>query len=52
MRIVKVIWDTDGYSAEELDLPTEVAVPDGMDVEDISNWLSDEYGYCVDGFEL
>ena len=50
MKVVGIIWDTDGYSAEELGLPLIVNVPDPIDVGDISDWLSDEYGYCVDSF--
>lgn len=51
MKTVKVIWDTDGVNPEELDLPTQVDVPDEIEVSEIADWLSDEYGYCVDGFE-
>lgn len=51
MKTVRIIWDTDGVNPEELDLPTQVDVPDGLDVHEISDWLSDEYGFCVDGFE-
>ena len=51
MRLVKVIWDTDGVNPEELGLPEQVAEPEGLDVHEISDWLSDEYGYCVDRFE-
>lgn len=36
-----------------LGLPNEIEVPDGMtDAEDISDWLSDEYGFCHNGFYL
>ena len=42
-------------------LPTEVNIPDSLIDEefdedyyysDISDWLSDEYGFCHDAFEL
>lgn len=34
-------------------LPTEVDLPDGMtDEEEISDYLSDKYGYCHKGFDL
>lgn len=55
-------WDTDG---EEADLPKEVVIPDGImpddeDVdeylngyaEEVEDWLSDTYGFCVFGFDL
>ena len=39
--------------AEFVGLPNEVVVPDCLDNdEDISDWLSDEYGYCHRGFDL
>lgn len=45
-NIAVVIWDTDG---EEIDgLPSEVEVPDDIDDDDVSDWLSDEYGFCVE----
>lgn len=35
------------------DLPDEVTVPDGMtDEDEISDWLSDTYGFCHLGFVL
>ena len=48
MKITKILWDTDG---EKVDLPTEVEAPEGIVTEeDISDWLSDEYGFCHKGF--
>ena len=32
---------------DEIDIPTEL-----VDPEDISDWLSDEYGFCHEGFQL
>jgi hypothetical protein len=43
---VFVDWDTDGYSVEELGLSTIVDMPT-LNEEDIADYLSDEYGYCV-----
>ena len=38
---------------EFVDLPSEVELPKNLtDEDDISDWLSDEYGFCHDGFEL
>lgn len=62
MKAVNIKWDvTDGVedmSQEEINevlegLPTEVDIPTGMwDEDEISDWLSDEFGFCHYGFEL
>lgn len=46
-------WDTDG-DEEILDsLPKEIRIPDGMvDDDEISDYLSDETGFCHAGFKL
>ena len=60
--------ETEDMTKEDMDeilstLPTEVEIPDNLidnneDFDedyyysDISDWLSDEYGFCHDGFEL
>lgn len=46
-------WDTDGEYQDELDLPTsvELDVPDDIDpTYELADILSDEYGFCVEGF--
>ena len=40
----KVIWDTDG---EEVDLPSKVKVPVDIKDEEVADWISDKYGWCV-----
>ena len=68
MRAVNIKWDvTDGtedMTKEDMDeilstLPTEIEIPDYLMtddeddlLDDISDWLSDEYGFCHNGFEL
>lgn len=67
MKAINIKWDvTDGaedMTKEEMDeilstLPTEAEIPSYLitdeddSLEDISDWLSDEYGFCHDGFEL
>lgn len=68
MKAVNIKWDvTDGaedMTREDMDeilstLPTEVEIPDYLMTDDeddlldeVSDWLSDEYGFCHDGFEL
>ena len=68
MKAVNIKWDvTDGaedMTKEDMDeilstLPTEVEIPDNLITDDeddlldeVSDWLSDEYGFCHFGFEL
>jgi hypothetical protein len=50
MKVVKIEWETDGY---KISLPTEVEIPDYItDKEDIADYLSDEYGFLVNGFYI
>ena len=43
-------WDTDG---EDIELPTEVILPEGMiDEDEISDYLSDLTGFCHEGYEI
>ena len=49
MLVSRIIWETDG---EEIDLPTEVEVADGLDDDQITDYLSDTYGWLVISFSL
>lgn len=52
MRAINIEWDVD-YEEQLEDLPKEMEIPEGMtDEEEISDWLSDEIGFCHNGFEL
>ena len=59
MKVVNIKWDTDGDMELLEELPTEVEIPDYLITDDeddlldeVSDWLSDEYGFCHDGFEI
>lgn len=67
MKLKNIKWDTDGNQEAYDSLPQEVEVPsrflkenyieDGKLNEDamwddISDWLSDTYGFCHGGFEV
>ena len=58
MKAVNIKWDTDGDIDVLDELPNEVEIPDYLItdeddlLDDISDWLSDEYGFCHFGFEL
>ena len=49
MRVFDIIWVTDG---EVVDLPSVVDAPDGLDDDEIADYLSDTYGWLVYGFSL
>lgn len=52
MKATNIEWDVDDL--EDLDyLPTEIEIPEGMiDEEEISDYISDETGFCHNGFVL
>lgn len=50
MKAINIKWDTDG---ENVKLPNEIELPFGMvDEDEISDYISDETGFCHYGFEL
>lgn len=52
MKATNIKWDVD-FEEQLEDLPTEIEIPDGMtDEEEISDYISDETGFCHYGFEL
>ena len=63
MTVVKIKWDTDGDKELLKTLPKEIDISNEFDVkdyeddeeqllDDISDWLTDTYGYCHFGFEV
>lgn len=44
MRVF-VAWDTDGEDI--VGLPNPAEVPNDIEEDEIADWLSDEYGWCV-----
>lgn len=49
MLVSDIIWETDG---QEIDLPNEVEVKDGLDDDAIADYLYDTYGYLVTTFAV
>ena len=49
MLVSRIIWVTDG---EDVKPPTEVEVPDGYSDDEVADYLSDTYGWLVEGFAL
>lgn len=62
LRAINIKWDTDGDKEVLNELPTEMIIPDELEemykkdkefaLEEISDWLSDETGFCHAGFEI
>lgn len=62
LKVINIKWDTDGDMEVFNDLPTEMIVPDELEkmykkdrefaLEEISDWLSDEIGFCHAGFDI
>lgn len=62
LKAINIKWDTDGDKEVFNELPTEMIIPDELEemykkdkefaLEEISDWLSDETGFCHGGFEI
>ena len=62
LKAINIKWDTDGDEKVLQDLPTEMIIPDYLAeyysadreyaTEEISDWLSEEIGFCHSGFEI
>lgn len=53
MKAINIKWDTDGDMEVLNQLPTEMEIPEGItDEEEMSEYLSDETGFCHYGFDL
>ena len=62
LKAINIKWDTDGDKEVLNKLPTEMVIPDELEeiykkdkeyaLEEISDWLSDETGFCHYGFEI
>ena len=49
MKAINIKWDTDD---QVVDLPTGVEIPEGYSEDEIADYLSDEYGFCVFNFDI
>lgn len=62
IKAVNIKWDTDGDKEVLDNLPKEMIIPDELECiykadlpwafEQISDWLSDETGFCHNGFKI
>ena len=49
MIVSDIIWDTE---EQNVNLPKNVEIEDGLSYEEIENYLSDTYGYCVCAYSV
>lgn len=53
MKAINIKWETDGDMKLLRELPSEMEIPEGVtDEDEISDYLSDETGFCHEGFKL
>ena len=62
LKAINIKWDTDGDKDVFNELPMEMIIPNELEelykkdreyaLEEISDWLSDETGFCHAGFEI
>ena len=62
LKVINIKWDTDGDKEVFNELPTKMIIPNELEemykkdrefaLEEISDWLSEETGFCHDGFEI
>lgn len=62
LKAINIKWDTDGDKNVFNELSTEMIIPNELEelykkdreyaLEEISDWLSDETGFCHAGFEV
>lgn len=64
LKAINIKWDTDGDMEVLKELPTELIIPDDLEelykrkedreyaLEEIADWLSEDTGFCHDGFEI
>ena len=52
IHVTNIEWDTDGEDPKDLNLPNEVKINEDIDEDEIADYLSDEYGWCVCSFNV
>lgn len=50
-HIYNINWDTDGLDPKELHLPQETDIPYSVASDEVADYLSDTFGFCVNSFK-
>ena len=48
-KAININWETDGY---KVDLPKEVKIPKGIKDDEIADYLSDNFDWLVNSFDI
>lgn len=51
MKATNIDWEVD-HEEDREGLPTEITIPEGMDEDEIGDYISDVTGFCHKGFVL
>lgn len=51
MKAFNIVWDVDDERDLQF-LPTEIDIPEGMEDDEISDYISDVTGFCHKGYLL
>ena len=53
LKVINIEWNTDNEHNLQNALPKEIDIPESINtMDDISDYISDETGFCNIGFEL
>ena len=55
MMMINIEWDFDGEEEIDETLPSEVEIPVEMwdeDYDEIVDWVSDQYGWCIKSCDI
>ena len=56
MTAYNIRWDTTDEEApvrgHKVDLPKTVKLPYKMSLDEVADWLSDKYGWCINSLEV
>ena len=53
LKITNIVWDFDeGEEGSFTELPDNVIIEDSIEEEEIADYLSDNYGWCVESFDV
>lgn len=56
MKATNIVWcigdEGSDFHPNDYNIPTEVEIPNEIEEDDIADYLSDEYGFLVESFNI